>query len=249
MLSIIKGFILGLIIVLPGMSGGTVFVILGMYENMIKDIVKFNIKPYIPLLFGILGGIYIGSNAFALFFEAYKDMTLAFLLGALLASVRSVIDIKQKTNIKHFAAVLIGGVIGYYTVGDSISMIPQNIEANKLILLIGGALSSAAMIIPGLPGSSVMFILNIYDIMLVSIKELHLLNLILFGTGSIVGVVLLANILEKIYDKHRDILSYLFSGLIIGSARTLLPSLLSLEVAIIFILAFTLTWHLSRNTA
>ena len=68
MRSIIQGIILGFIIVLPGMSGGTVFVIFGIYEDMVRDLVRFKIKPYIPLLAGMLVGIFLGGLAFAFFF-------------------------------------------------------------------------------------------------------------------------------------------------------------------------------------
>ncbi|MFT9494078.1 undecaprenyl phosphate translocase family protein [Anaerosolibacter sp.] len=248
LLSVLKGFILGLIIVLPGMSGGTVFVILGMYENMIKDIVRFNIKPYIPLLLGIAGGIYIGGNIFTVFFLSHRDITAALLLGALLASVRAVIDVKQRPHIKHLLILFFGVVFGYFTAGESISMFPSKIEANPWLLFIGGAFSSAAMIIPGIPGSSVLFILSIYDTMLLSIKELHISNLLFFGVGSIGGILLLANMLEKIYDKHRDLLSYLFAGLIIGSSRTLLPYDINTAIVLAFSLAFVVVWRLSKST-
>ena len=68
---LIQGLIAGFVIVLPGMSGGTVFVILGIYEQMIKDLVRFNLKPYLPLLAGALIGIFLGGMAFALFFQNY----------------------------------------------------------------------------------------------------------------------------------------------------------------------------------
>lgn len=248
MLSILKGFVLGLIIVLPGMSGGTVFVILGMYESMIKDIVRFNIKPYIPLILGIAGGIYVGGNIFTVFFLTYRDITAAFLLGALLASIRAVINVKQKPHIKHLLTLFFGVIFGYFTAGESISMFPRSIEANAWLLFVAGAFSSAAMIIPGIPGSSVLFILNIYDTMLLSIKELHISNLFFFGTGSIAGILLLANMLEKIYEKHRDLLSYLFAGLIIGSARTLRPYDINTAIIIAFSLAFVVVWKLSKST-
>ncbi|MFZ5967054.1 MAG: undecaprenyl phosphate translocase family protein [Bacillota bacterium] len=245
MFSVAKGLLLGLIMVLPGMSGGTVFVILGMYEDMIKDIVKLNVRPYLPLFIGILGGLFIGGNAFAIFFQSYRDITSTFLLGALLASVRSVVDGKIQWKARYILMLVIGIFIGYFSAGESISTLSSSIEENFFVLFIGGALASATMIIPGVPGSSVLFILNIYDTMLLSIKEFHIFNLSVFGAGSIVGILLLANALEKVYAKHRVSLSYLFVGLIIGSARTLLPHMVNVDIILTFIVAFSIVWNLS----
>jgi putative membrane protein len=240
---IIQGIIAGFVIVLPGMSGGTVFVILGIYEDMVKDLNRLNFKPYLPMLAGILAGIFLGGMGFAFIFQTYRDATAAFLLGGLIASIRAVLANCPKIDLKHFMYALVGLGVGFYTVGEPVNIMTAGEDVSTMALFVGGALSSAAMIIPGVPGSSVLIIMGIYDSMLFYIKELAMGKLLIFGAGSLAGIFLLLNLLEKLYEKHRSLVSYFFTGLILGSARALLPHSLSFSVALLFILGFAAVWH------
>ncbi len=242
MRSIIQGLILGFIVVLPGMSGGTVFVIFGIYEDLVRDLVRLRIKPYLPLLGGMVVGIFAGGMVFALFFEAYRDITVAFLLGCLLASIKSILKDHPKVNKKNLIFMLIGLAVGYYLVGEPINIVSKHESVEWYLLIIGGALSSAAMIIPGVPGSSVLIIMGIYDSILSYIRDLNLIKLAIYGIGSAAGAVLLLNLLEKIYNRFKEFLSYCFAGLILGSSRGLLPYSLSFTIAFAFIIGFSIVW-------
>ncbi len=239
---VIKGFILGSIMVLPGMSGGTVLLIFGLYEKMIKDLLKLNVKPYIPLAIGIIMGIFAGGFAVAMFFGNYRDATVAFLLGCLLASIRAVLRDCPKINNQRWVTLIIGGIIGLVLVGQPLGLEVNIGQANWFILMIGGALSSATMMIPGLPGSSVLIILGIYDVILTSIAELDYINLLLYGVGSIIGITLLLNLLGRMYEKYKGFISYFFAGLILGSARGLLPTVINPGIVALFITGFILVW-------
>lgn len=240
---IVQGIIAGFVIVLPGMSGGTVFVILGIYEDMVKDLIRLNFKPYLPMLAGILVGIFLGGMGFAFIFQNYRDETAAFLLGGLLASIRAVLVNCPKIDLKHFIYALIGLGVGFYTVGEPVNLLTAGEDVSTTVLFVGGALASAAMIIPGVPGSSVLIIMGIYDSILFYIKELAMGKLLIFGAGSLAGIFLLLNLLEKLYEKHRSIISYFFAGLILGSARALLPYKLNPVILILFIVGFILVWR------
>ncbi|AKL94519.1 hypothetical protein CACET_c10160 [Clostridium aceticum] len=238
----IKGIILGFIIVLPGMSGGTVFLIFGIYENMLKDLAKLNIKPYLPLLGGTLIGIFASGMLFALFFESFRDQTAIFLMGCLIASIRPVLKPCEKLNLQGTFFLILGLLVGYSMGGEPIGLMVETEEVSLILLMLGGILSSAAMIIPGIPGSSVLIVLGIYDSILYSIKELELLNLLTFGIGSVMGIFLLIKILNNIYEKYRSIISYFFAGLILGSSRALLPYSFKPYLILIFAIGFALVW-------
>lgn len=245
MKSVIQGIILGFIIVLPGMSGGTVFVIFGIYEDLVRDLVKLKIKPYIPLLAGMLLGIYMGGTAFALFFEEHRDITVALLMGCLLASLKPILKGQPKPDIKNLLIMLMGLALGYYLVGDPISIGSKHSEASWYLLIIGGALSSATMIIPGIPGSSVLIIMGIYDNILSYISDINIVKLTIYGVGCILGAVLLLNLLEKIYNRFRSQLSYCFAGLILGSTRALIPHDINVLIVASFITGFSIVWYFS----
>ena len=242
MQSVIQGIILGFIMVLPGMSGGTAFLILGIFEDMIKDLAKLNIKPYLPLFGGTIIGIFAGGNLFALVFQSFRDQTAAFLMGCLIASIRMILMSCLKININRLLVLLVGLIIGFYLGGEPFSLTTVNENVSWTLLLVGGALASVAMIIPGIPGSAVLIALGIYDSILFYIKELEILNLIIFGIGSILGIVLFVKLLSKIYEKYQNIISYFFVGLILGSSRTLLPYSINLSIILIFAIGFGLVW-------
>ncbi|MEG6615296.1 DUF368 domain-containing protein [Peptococcaceae bacterium 1198_IL3148] len=243
---IIQGLILGLIIVLPGMSGGTVFLMFGIYEQVIRDISKLNLKPYWPLGIGLLVGIYLGGIGFTLFFQNHPDATAAFLLGCLLASVKPVIGSCAKPHTKAMVFLVLGVIAGFAMVDESIgqqALVQMNVSWG--LLMVAGALSSAAMIIPGIPGSAVLMVLGIYDDILYYVAELHWVNLAIFGIGSILGILLLANVINTLYTNHRLIISYFFAGLIIGSSRGLLPTYFEPLYLVLFMLGFMFVWQAS----
>ncbi len=247
MLLTIQGLILGFIIVLPGMSGGTVFLIFGIYEQVIRDISRLNLRPYLPLGIGLLIGIYLGGIAFNLFFQNYRDATAAFLLGCLLASIKPVLACCPKPNKNSILAVILGLFAGLLLVDEAIGHIAIDVSVNWGLLLIGGAFASAAMLIPGIPGSAILIVLGIYDSMLFYIAELHVLNLTIFSIGSILGILLLANAVNTLYMHHRTIISYFFAGLILGSARGLLPAYFDPVFVLLFLIGFSFVWKSSTR--
>ena len=239
---VIQGIILGFIMVLPGMSGGTVFLIFGLYEQMVKDLLRLHLRPYLPLAGGILAGIFGGGFTFAFFFENHRDPTVAFLLGCLLASIKAVLRDCPKGNKKRFVTMVLGVILGLLMVAEPLGGSIETENVSWWLLMIGGAFSSAAMIIPGIPGSSVLILLGLYDTMLFSIKELQLSNLLFFGIGSLLGIFLLLNLLGRLYEKYRALVSYFFAGLILGSSRAIMPSGVNPLVIFLFAAGFLLVW-------
>lgn len=242
MISWLKGVILGFILVLPGMSGGTVFVIFGIYEDLVHDLVRLRLKPYLPLLGGVLVGIFISGSLFSLFFQTYRNETAIFLLGCLLASIRAVLKCCPDITRGRVIFFLMGAAMGYMLGSDPIGGIHTVEEVGMTYLFIGGALASATMVLPGLPGSSVLIAMGIYDTVLFYLSDLVWSRLLVFGAGSLAGMILLVNFLEKVYDRYRGLISYFFAGLILGSSRALIPTDFSLLMPLLFILGFTAVW-------
>ncbi|MGV8145854.1 MAG: DUF368 domain-containing protein [Alkaliphilus sp.] len=242
---LVQGLILGLVIVLPGMSGGTVLVILGSYEKLISDLAKFKVKPYIPMLLGVVVGIFTGGRIFVSLFEVYRDLMAAFLLGSLLASTKALLKDVAFTKANRLVFIALGLIAGYYLVGDSINFSNVQTEVNWLYLLVAGAISTATMIIPGISGSAVLIIMGLYDTVLASLKEINIVNLFFFAVGGLGGLFVLVNILEKVYKKHKGIISCFFAGLIVGSSKVLLPYSINIFVILLLALGFIAVWVLS----
>ncbi len=242
MAGLLKGLILGFVIVFPGMSGGTLFVIFGIYEQLMYDIARLNIRPYLLLVSGAVIGIYAGGYALSFLFAHYRDLSAAFLLGCLLASLKVLLGDKPAPNASRLATLFLGAVLAFAFASEPLGLLKESGNPGVLLLFGGGALATAAMIIPGLPGSSVLIMLGIYDNILFSLREMAYLNLFFFLSGSLLGVFFLARLFAGIFERYRVIISYLFSGLILGSARVVLPLDWNIQVASALAAGFILVW-------
>lgn len=243
MQQLLQGLLLGCIIVLPGMSGGTVFLILGIYNRLVSDIARLNLKPYLPLAAGTIGGIFLGGTTFALLLGSYRNLTVAFLLGFLLASIKTVLAGRSYPTPSRVGIMLAGMFLGYVLSGEPVGIVGQRADINPLFLAIGGALSSATMFIPGVPGSSVLVVMGIYDNMLFYLKEFAVFNLAIFAFGGLLGILFLAKMLDRLYERFQTPVAYFFAGLIAGSARVLLPASWTAASFLAFITGFFIVWR------
>lgn len=249
MTSLLQGLFLGLSIVLPGMSGGTVIVILGIYERIINDISRINLKPYGILTLGVAAGIFIGGQVFAQLFLLYRNSTAAFFLGIIIASIRAVFKNRPAPTPGRVLILFAGLVIGLLMVREPLFIMGKS-EILWPVLIISGALASATMLIPGVPGSAVLIMMGIYDDVLFYLKEFLIGELLLFGVGSLLGLILCARILEKVYFRFQAFFAFLFAGLIAGSSRAVIPTEWGLMEVLLFLAGFCLIWFLEgKRTA
>jgi len=241
---IIKGAVIGIIIIMPGISGGTVLLALGLYEDLMKDLARLRLIPWLPLVAGMGAGILLSGWLLNWLFMKYTAIILAFLLGCILASTKTVLGQDYYPNLKRLVSLVLGLAAGLVLAGISDFGTADASAPGALSLLLGGALSSAAMILPGVPGNTILIIMGIYEDLLRALAELEWMTLVIFAAGSVLGIVGLSNALDKIYARYRDILNWLFVGLIVGSSGMMIPE--SLENPMIFalvtILGFTLVW-------
>jgi putative membrane protein len=229
---VFKGIITGIIIILPGMSGGTLLLLLGLYEKLVADLSRLRILPWLPFVAGAAGGILVSGAAFS------------WLLGCILASIRAVLGEHYRPNYRRVLLFLLGAAIGFILAGEPMSMVEDTVRPGIGLLLIGGALACAAMILPGVPGSSVLIIMGIYDDMLQALADFDWRVLMVFVLGAAIGAFGLSNALDNIYSRYRASISWLFSGLILGSARMLIPGNWDNPLPIIILAAagFALVW-------
>lgn len=241
---LVKGIVTGVVMVLPGMSGGTLLLLLGLYEKLVADLSRLRILPWLPFVAGAVGGILISGVTFHWLLESYTNFVSAFLLGCILASIRAVLGQYYRPNYRRLLLFLLGAAIGFILAGEPMSMVEDTVRPGIGLLLIGGALACAAMILPGVPGSSVLIIMGIYDDMFRALGELDWLVLSVFSLGAAIGAFGLSNALDNIYSRYRASISWLFSGLIIGSARMLVPTNWENPVLLLILAAvgFALVW-------
>ncbi|MGM0652439.1 MAG: undecaprenyl phosphate translocase family protein [Bacillota bacterium] len=253
LLKILKGTFIGAALILPGLSAGTVIVILGFYREFLEDLSNLRFKPYLPMLAGAIAGALLGISVISYLLAVHNQAIMAFLLGMLLASVPTVLNCQQKigfakrTNLpiinspaalqsgrlKLRAAAkkfvwptfigFVGFIITWFIICEPTRTFTVFPSGGLLHFFIGGTLASATMLLPGVSGSSVLVILNLYDDVIIAVTSWQWLKLFSLGAGFIVGLFGLARLLSALYRRYQTAISFLLAGLILGSTRILLP--------------------------
>ena len=242
----LKGAAMGVAEVIPGVSGGTIAFISGIYERLLNAIKAINpslistfksgglkaVFTAIDLLFliklfaGMVLGFGVGLFAITHLLESHPVLIWSFFFGLILASIPLVArDIKQWTLQE--IALLIAGTIFVYWI--TIAAPSQGIEDLWFVFL-SGVLAVSALMLPGLSGSFVLLLLGMYTIIMPNIKEFikhpfgdNTAMLVVFGLGLIVGVFSFARVLSWTFNKYRTATLALLCGFLIGSLNKVWP--------------------------
>jgi putative membrane protein len=234
-INIFQGFLIGIALVLPGLSAGTVILIFGFYRRFLDDLSSLNLKPYLLHLAGAVFGALAAVYTVNYFFQNHNLLIMAFILGMLIASVPVVLDHQTLQKIK--PAPLLLAAAGFYISWFIICKPTQTFTVlppgGLFHFFLGGTLASATMLLPGVSGSAVLIIINLYDDAIYAISHWQWARLSALSAGFLVGLFGLARLLSALYRRYQDAVSFLLAGLIAGSTRALLPD----NVSFIFIFA------------
>lgn len=231
----IKGFIMGIANIIPGVSGGTIALILGIYEkfihsinNLFKDL-KNNIKFLLPILIGIVISILTMSNIIDYSYKNFAIATTLFFMGLITGGVPmlySKVKNKKKSNLNILIMVLTFSFVIFMAFANkifdyqTISFANMNI-LSYIILLIVGMITSATMIIPGVSGSLVLMLLGYYYPIIELIKNIfniqNIIILMVFGIGVLLGIILISKLIEYLFKKHETNTYYGVLGFIYAS--------------------------------
>jgi putative membrane protein len=235
---ILAGIVIGVANVIPGVSGGTMAVVFGIYDELI-GVISVNIKQifakwkfWLPLAVGMGIGIIGFSKLVTFLFENFPVQTQYFFAGIVLGSIplilrRTNLAVK-KENLGNWicaaVAFLIMIVMVFVNTDNVISAIQTQVTfglAFKLIL--GGALAAFAMIIPGISGSFLMVILGIYSTIIAAISDFNLPIICVMAVGVIIGIFAGAKGVQVLLDKIPSQTYGAIFGLVIGSVFAVLP--------------------------
>ncbi len=221
-----QGIAIGIAFVLPGFSAGTVILLLGFYRKFLEDLSRVNLLPYLPQLLGGAVGALTGVRVIGYLMERANDLLMAFLLGALVVSIRIVLSHSGK--IKASPAPLLLGAIGFVTTwfiicepSSGLTVLPPG---SLFHFFLGGTVASATMLLPGVSGSSTLIVMNLYDDIVIAVNHWQWINLSVFTAGFLTGLFGLARLLSALYRRYSAAISFLLAGLILGSTRVLLPA-------------------------
>lgn len=240
-LLVIKGFVMGIANIIPGVSGGTLAIILDIYEQFISSISHFfknireNIKFLLPILIGIVLSIISMSNVIDYSYNNYPIPTTLFFVGLVLGGIPLLYGkVKGKKDSSLLLNIIIFlitfSLVIFMAFADKIfntgSISFSNMSVFSYILLfIVGIITSATMVIPGVSGSLVLMLLGYYYPIIKLIKNLskfqnlstNLPILIVFGLGVLLGIILISKLIEYLFKKHQTKTYYGVLGFIFAS--------------------------------
>ncbi len=247
LLNAVKGYTIGAANVVPGVSGGTMAYLLGIYERLlnaikgfdleaIKLLFSFKIKEFIEktdltFLVSIFVGVAASFLTLAKFlkwgFENYPLYVWSVFFGLILASIPSLLKSVRSWN----AGCVMFVIVGLVSAGSMAFLTPASENTNFLYLMLCGVVAMASMIIPGLSGSFVLLLMGNYKlVMLDSVSALGdgnfseaLKVLMPVGIGAVIGLVLLARFLSWLFKKYHDLALSLIGGFVAGSLAVIWP--------------------------
>lgn len=243
----LKGFAMGAANVIPGVSGGTVAFITGIYERLIDALKSFDIKAirlllkfdikafadHVDLGFlmalgsGVIVSVFSLAKVLKWAFADYPVLVGAFFFGLIFASVFSVGKMVKHWRVTEGLALAIGLAIAV-----ALAFMSQASENTNPIYLLGcGVASMCSMIIPGISGSFILLLMGNYQlIMLDAINNLRQMNLaeslpilIPVGIGAVLGLVALSHVLSWLFKRYHDTAVSLITGFVAGSLVIIWP--------------------------
>ncbi len=235
----LKGIAMGAADVVPGVSGGTIAFITGIYEELINSIRSVNgkavqilIKKGIPsfwkhingwfllsLLVGIAISIFSLARLITFLLSNYPILVWAFFFGLILASAIFIATQIKRWNVLCAVVLLAGAVAAYFIT----TITPANGNASVWYIVLSGAIAICAMILPGISGSFILLLLGMYSIVVGAVGELNLKILLPFIGGAIIGLLAFSNILGYLFKHFKDITLALLTGFMIGALNKVWP--------------------------
>ena len=238
-LLILKGVAMGAANVIPGVSGGTVAFITGIYERLIGEIKAFDLSALSLLLkgkwrlffdiidikflsalsLGIVFSVFTLAKVIQWLFGLYKLETFGFFFGLIVASVIVVAKQIQKTNF----AVVFTFVLGVSIAVSMAFISPATPNPNILFLFFCGVIAACSMILPGLSGSYVLLLLGNYFLILEAISSLNFFILLPLGLGVVVGLIGFSKFLAHLFAHWKNLTIASLSGFVTGSLLVIWP--------------------------
>lgn len=235
----LKGLAMGAADAVPGVSGGTIAFISGIYEELITTISNVNVSLFKTLfskgikvfwkqvngnfLLALLTGIIISFVSFMrlakYLLEHHPVLIWSFFFGLIVASIYFVGKQITKWNLVNIIVLIIGTGIAFY-----ISKLPSlGTNDSPWFLFIAGAIAICAMILPGISGSFILIILGAYKTLSDAIHDIDVKKIIIFGTGAIIGLLSFSHVLKWLFKHYHNVTLALLTGFIFGSLDKVWP--------------------------
>ncbi|HKK39501.1 MAG TPA: DUF368 domain-containing protein [Cryomorphaceae bacterium] len=236
---ILKGMGMGAADVVPGVSGGTIAFITGIYEELIDTINRVNlitlqilfkqgIKPFWRavngnFLVGLLAGIFISivtlAKLITYLLETHPIAIWSFFFGLVFASIPLVAKAVKNWSGSRYFGFAAGAIIAYLIT----DLPPVEDPGASWYLFISGMIAICAMILPGISGSFILLLLGSYSTVLQAVNDRDILSIGIFGGGCIVGILAFSRFLKWMFSRYHDVTIAILSGFLLGSLNKIWP--------------------------
>ncbi len=228
--------------VVPGVSGGTVALILGIYSELINTIgtgskalvrlVKGDPKGFIeglkavnwlfliPLLAGVFSAVLILASLIETLLHDHPESMAGLFFGLVIGSMVVAKGLLKAPNQTHLIIALVVGTLTFFLLGFQSGPVA---DPGAAALIVSGALAVCALILPGISGSFILLMIGMYSAVLNAVDERIISDIALVGIGAIVGLALFSQLLNHVLDTYHDTVMALLIGLMLGSLRVLWP--------------------------
>ncbi|MEO9804574.1 MAG: DUF368 domain-containing protein [Reichenbachiella sp.] len=235
----LKGIGMGSADVVPGVSGGTIAFITGIYEELLSSINSFDAKAFrllfsfkikefwikvngsflLPLVAGILLSAMTLAKIITFLLDKHPIQIWSFFFGLIIISSISVAKEINKWNFYTFISGLCGIAIAYV-----ITMVTPSTTPNELwFVFISGAVAICAMILPGISGSFILLILGKYAYIMSALKNLDTTIIAVFASGCVIGLFTFSRLISWFLQKFHNYAIALLAGFMIGSLNKIWP--------------------------
>ena len=235
----LRGLFMGSADIVPGVSGGTIALIKGIYERLIYAIssIKFSfIKPllkgnlsdfktklveeidfelFIPLFLGIGIAFITLAKVISYLLDTQTAYTFSFFLGLILASAYILYTKLENLNIKLVIITAIGIILSYIFVGLN----PIAANHSLIVIFISGLIAICAMILPGISGSFLLLLLGQYQYMLNALNSRNLIEIFVFCIGALIGILGFSKLLNYLLEKYESATMAFLIGIMLGTLR------------------------------
>ncbi|OGJ54134.1 hypothetical protein A3D11_03225 [Candidatus Peribacteria bacterium RIFCSPHIGHO2_02_FULL_49_16] len=234
------GFCMGAADVVPGVSGGTIAFVLGVYDDLIRSIgmltnriflhtlwnkgpkhalAMIHWKLLVALACGIVLAIITLSRLVEYLLSTMPIFIWSFFFGLIVASFLVLVRRVQSNTKSFFILLLTGTLVGYVIVG----LTPIETPTNWWFLVFSGAIAICAMILPGISGSFILVLLGKYAFILQAVNERNIVPLFFVAIGAGLGLIFFTRIISWLLGNYHDQTVSILIGLMVGSIRKIWP--------------------------
>lgn len=235
----LKGLAMGSADVVPGVSGGTIAFITGIYETLLQSIGKINLEAFsllksgqikalwthvngsflLVLLAGIATSIISLAKIITVLLSDYPIQVWSFFFGLIVISSLIILREIKNWNFGVIIALIVGAIVAYFITSST----PAETTNAPWFIFLAGAVAICAMILPGISGAFILLLFGKYEYILGAIKNFQILDIILFGLGCIAGLLTFARFVSWLFKKFHNFTMGVLSGFMLGSLYKVWP--------------------------